>query len=382
MTRPCHDLENFGRAMARAQDEALDRIELRTKERLLSASPGARRAPRTLALALAAAALLCALWWLWLGPVLRPSPLTFQIGDPPETGRVEEWIAAPPDASLGLRFSDGTVLDLGPSSRMRVTETNAQGAVVVVERGRVRADVIHREGSSLEVRWRLHVGPYELRVRGTRFTASWDPDNENLGVELEEGALVVAGPGLEDERAIGAGTKLEAHAPDHRVTMSKLRLASTAAESAGGSAPAADAGQAQAPEGIVDAAGGVELATDAGSTGSGGEGAENGRGGSTSEPSWRQLFRARNYAAALRRAQAEGFDRLCQRSDPSDLMALAETARKGGAPDLAAIAWLQLRARFPSDGGAAIAAYELGTIVFDYHRDYRGAVQWFSTYLG
>ena len=384
MTHPSPELQDFGRAMARAQDETLAELELQTKERLLASTPPTRRRlprARALGVVLAAAALLCGLWWL----VLRPRPLSFTIGDPPEPGRLEEWIAAPPNGSLGVRFSDGTALELGPRSRLRVVETSGDGAVVVVERGRIYADVAHRNPPSSAVRWRLHVGPYELRVRGTRFSASWDPEQEQLGVELEEGALVVAGPGLEDERAIGAGTRLEAHAPDRRSVVSKLQPSATSQAAWAGSGTSqadADGEPVSLPAEPGDAGLGGTLAADAAVSASDAVAGSGEPDGGGPEPSWRQLFRARNYAAALRRAKADDFGSLCQRSDPNDLMALFEVARKGGAPELAELALLQLRARFPGDGGAPVAAYELGAIAFDYHGDYRTAVRWFSSYLG
>ena len=91
-----------------------------------------------------------------------PEPLTFQIdGREP----ADAQLAAGADETRRLDFSDGSRLVLRPSGRLRVVETNADGAALVLDRGELDVSVRHRA----RARWRLSVGPYTVKVTGTRF---------------------------------------------------------------------------------------------------------------------------------------------------------------------------------------------------------------------
>ena len=97
-----------------------------------------------------------------------PKPLTFQIdGRKP----ADAQLASGADETKRLDFSDGSRLVLRPSGRLRVVETNADGAALVLDRGELDASVRHRAST----RWRLSVGRYTVKVTGTRFKASWIP---------------------------------------------------------------------------------------------------------------------------------------------------------------------------------------------------------------
>lgn len=356
MSRPTPALARLGKAVAAEQDRALARLELHTTERLLAGrsarASGWSGSRRWAALGLAAAVV-----GLVLVMARPPRTLSFGVGESLEGGRIDDWIAAPVGRPLPVRFSDGTSFELAASSRARVVETSERGAVVVIERGAVEASVVPRAGGS----WRVHVGPYQLRVKGTHFIASWEPSDERLTVKLTEGALLVVGPGIEQGTDLSAGSELEARAPLRRWAVKPLELLPR-------------------PEEPADA-GPVVVAPDAAPDRTVPEAPEDGGTPSGPPPSWRRLFEAGKHREALRRAEALGFDELCASLAPADLDALAEVARSSGASDKSEQALLALRSRFPHDGLAAVAAFRLGLIAYDFRGNQGDASRWFSTYL-
>lgn len=357
MGQPLSKLDALGRTVANAQDQQLRQVELSTAERLVTAARRRRRWPwrRHGALSLAAAAVVAVLaLWLW------PRTLTFSIGEQALPGAVDEWIAAPNGRAVPLRFSDGTAMVLSPSARARVTYADDSGAKLVVERGQVEADVVPRPGSS----WQLLFGPYQVRVTGTRFSASWSPEHQQLDVDLQEGSLLVLGPALGGGQALTAGTVLQVSAIERQATIRSADTpiaAPTEPSSAPSQQPAADAGPlAPAPTGSIDD---VSLPRPA------------------PRPRWQALYHAGKYRQALSAAKGQGFESLCAEAGSAELMMLAETARYGGEPALAARAFTGLRKRHAGTNHAAVAAFHLGTIAFDLRGAYGEAAQWFGTYL-
>jgi len=359
---PLNQLADFGRAIADAQDEEIRRVPLSTEARLLAEPPkvGASRPRRVamLSLAAAAAATVLALW-LW------PRAVTFSVGETSTTGELDEWIAAPADRAVPLRFSDGTSLVLAARARARVTGADQHGAKLVVERGRVDATVVPRQGSS----WRLLFGPFQVHVTGTRFVADWSPETQRRTVDLSEGSVLVQGPALGGGHALTAGDLLEVSAVEQRASIRSTRPteeepAATAEpvlppadhlpEDAG--TPPAEPTDAEA----LDATPPVRTAT---------------------VPRWRSLYVAGKYRPALAEAKQQGFESLCAEAGAAELMMLAETARYGGEPALAVQALTSLRKRHAGGSHAAVAAFHLGTMAFDQRGAYGEAARWFATYL-
>src|SRR5512142_1573067 len=78
-------------------------------------------------------------------PLAPPAPvahdLTFEHES--EKGVVGAFIAAPAAMDVPLTFSDGTRIVLFPTTRARVSEIGPKGARVLVESGKLHADVVH-----------------------------------------------------------------------------------------------------------------------------------------------------------------------------------------------------------------------------------------------
>ncbi|WP_438031968.1 FecR domain-containing protein [Sorangium sp. So ce204] len=427
-------LTTLGRHVAGLQDRMpaarLDRE--RGRARLLAAAPvpdaepAGRERPRResswrrtrpgrpfavrLAASLAAVALLAAA--LVVALVARPrAPMRFELGAA-EPGVVGAWLAAPATAELPIRFSDGSLLRLAPGGRARVASVGADGAELSLERGALDLSVVHREGA----RWTVRVGPFQVRVIGTRFETRWDPVTEQLVVALHEGAITVSGPVVGDSRAVRAGERLTISPATNTLEVGAIDAASsptsTATAPLAGAPNAADPGAASptaadpGPGASITAAPGAAAtseaapgaaapstsgpsasarAPDAGAAAlegqAGGEGSVAPLPARRETPSWRALALEARYRDALAAAEGEGFDAICDAASASDLHALGDAARLGGSPARAAQAFASLRARFPSSPEAASTAFILGRIAQDQSKDHAAAARWFARYL-
>jgi ferric-dicitrate binding protein FerR (iron transport regulator) len=137
-----------------------------------------------------------------------------EAGDGPIAWHVENgtasargYVSVPLTASTArLVFGDGSDVALAPGSRGRVAGTTSVGAKVVLEQGRARVHVQHRE----QARWLVEAGPFAVRVKGTDSLVAWSTDAETLDVWTRSGRVEVTGPVLGDALSVSAGQHLRA----------------------------------------------------------------------------------------------------------------------------------------------------------------------------
>ncbi|MBX3191717.1 MAG: FecR domain-containing protein [Labilithrix sp.] len=94
------------------------------------------------------------------------------------------------EASVPLQFDDGTKIVVARGATAELREVRAHGAVIALEGGTVNVDVVHTP----ESRWDVNAGPFDIRVTGTKFDATWDASAKRLTVAMTEGTVVVSGP--------------------------------------------------------------------------------------------------------------------------------------------------------------------------------------------
>jgi TolA-binding protein len=296
----------------------------------------------------------------------RLSPLEFTTAG--AGGHLQEWIAAPKESSLPLRFSDGTVLEVQPMSRVRVVDTSVDGARIAIERGELHAEVIpRREGS-----WWVIAGPFSVHVTGTSFDVRWDPTEERFVTSVSHGSVVVSGPLVGGARPIPAGFRLTADLSSSRLEMVRLDASADVPQVVASAAPSDD------DEANVSAAhpanDGLAPANDAAYD------RPTRSAANTEKPvtTWQKLAREGKLREAFAQAEAQGFSSQCESSPAAELLLLADAARLSGHPDRAREALLELRRRFPKDSRRAAAAFVLGKIAFDQRRAFAEAATWFS----
>jgi hypothetical protein len=327
MSAPTTDyFEKLGQRFGRAQDEllAVDDARALARARLFSGMPrSSSRAPRRRALvpALALATALLLFLGTWL---TRATPLSFAIGERP--GQTGQLLSASGAVAVPVRFSDGSVLELTPHAQSRVLSVEHNGARVELQRGALRASVVHRADTA----WAVVAGPFQVAVTGTKFVTEWDPQARELKVIVEEGSVVVSGGSLHQPERVSGGKVL------------RVSLAGAEQVAASGTAPRQ-----------VGAALSV-----------------------SSEHS------ARAPAAAGKAAPAdvEPFRAVFDSGSPTDLITLSKELRQRGDLRGAARALQALRARFPVDPRSGLAAHTLTELALA-RRDCAEARRWLEAYL-
>lgn len=388
-SRPTRDLGRLGRKAREAQGPIVAEltgdageaprapIAERALERMLaarSAASGAQRSARpprvsarlrmVAALAVAACLLLvCFGSYAWL----RPAPLSFTVGD---TGvaHAGAFVAAPEGRAVAVAFSDGTQFVVDARSRARVGAVSPEGAELQLEDGTLDATVVKRPGA----RWNVLAGPYQVRVTGTAFGVTWEPDRQHFRIEMREGSVRISGPGIDGEAALGAGERMDGWADSSRIAVGPVD-----ASTAKGAALVASV-QPGSPG--VPAARSPSATRASGDPSPGADASSSASAAPTSED-FRGLARHADYKGALAQARKQGVDALLGSLDAAGLYTLSEVGRLGGDGALAERALSELRARFPKDGQARTAAFFLGRVAFDQRASYGAAAKWFALYL-
>jgi ferric-dicitrate binding protein FerR (iron transport regulator) len=137
------------------------------------------------------------------------TPIAWHVED--GTASARGYVSVPLTAPTArLVFGDGSDVALAPGSRGRVAGTTSVGAKVVLEQGRARVHVQHRE----HARWLVDAGPFALRVNGTELLVAWSADAETLDVWTRSGRVEVTGPVLVDALSLSAGQHVRARLRD------------------------------------------------------------------------------------------------------------------------------------------------------------------------
>ena len=363
---PLNDGNGLFETLRREQDAWAARVapSADVRSRLVNEGAAPRRSGgawrRVAVLGVAAVAALAA------GVVFWPrstQPLSFTVGTVPRAGVSGVWVSAPAAERVPLQFSDGSRVVLEPLCRARVAETEARGAAILVESGRVAVDVVHRP----QGRWRLSLGPFSVHVTGTRFGVEFDPVRETLTLEVHDGRVVASGCHLGEGRPVHAGERLRASCKTRqleivtRETEDRPELRGSAQQPGEGEPVLPQASAKVVPESHPAAA--------------------TAEGAAAPSAKWRGLLAQGDYKGAFLAAKLAGFERECETAGSSELMALGDAARFSGQPAAAEHAYLSLRRRFAGDGRAALAAFSLARIAFDQRGDHAAAVRWFDTYL-
>jgi hypothetical protein len=353
-------LEELGRRLAREQDALRSRSPARAaaRERFAALEATApRHASRRVPMVLAAAALLAVIAGAALWPRERAvGPLVARIGASQRAIAAGAWVEAPVNGEpLRVRFSDGTHIDLAPRTRLRVIDVDAHGAHLLLESGRAHVAVAPRPGAS----WRLSVGPFAVRVIGTRFDVSWDPEGDAFQLALGHGKVALSGCVFGGEYAMRAGQAVDASCKLGRFNVRALSDPQPVPAAALPAQPEPSAAAA-APAVIEPAAVPRERAR-----------------ARVAQRDWRPLAQKGSYDEAFELARSLDLEQV----PAADLALWADTARHVGAESKEEEALLLIRRRFEGTARAALAAFALGRLEFDRRHAHEKAAQWFGIYL-
>jgi hypothetical protein len=280
---------------------------------------------------------------------LVPRPLRYEVVG--GSGLESAYVSAPVAAPVDLRFSDGSDVIAEAGSRLRVDQTYANGARVLLENGGTSTHVAHHKMSN----WTFVAGPFEVRVIGTRFDLSWDPVTEQIDLRLREGSVEVRSPLADGPIVVRAGQRFRAAMPQHSMIVTDAdapeaqvapQVAPTAADPAPNAAPSPGAASPKT---------------------------------SQRRESWQELVVHGEFESVVASAYARGLDGCVATCSAADLRSLADAARYTGRPDLADKTLLALRKRFPGTAHSTNAAFLLGHT--NEQRSPAAAERWYETYL-
>jgi transmembrane sensor len=340
-----------------AVDVMQGRKRLLDEQRSLARRGHARLRRRVWVAAGALAAMVAVVRLAWL------RPLTFEhAGLRDEPGA---WLATDRTGDLPLRFSEGTVVVLAPDSRGRVDELRTRGARLVLERGKLRANVTHRLRSD----WRFAAGPFEVAVTGTALEIGWDPVRERFSTTVTSGAVRVMGPSVGAEVTVREGERCDVDLRQHTMQLRRLEAAAPEAERpvAPSVAPALAAPVA-APEPQAPPMAPAIRQTPSRHAG--------GHGAAAPRPSWTRLEERGRYEEALAAIGRAGVDTVFAAATDDELLRVARLARAAGDAALEHRALVTCRARFAHTASAGVAAFELGRAAAA-----GDAARWFDVYL-
>ncbi len=254
------------------------------------------------------------------------------------------YVSAPGQRSVTLRFSDETEVLAESGARLRVEDTTPRGARVLVERGRARVQVAHREGAE----WTFVAGPFEVEVRGTRFVMSWEPAHEAFELMLEQGAVNVRGPFGTGPIALTAGQRFRGDVATRSMSVTNGR---SALEETPAAAPVEGAGPPAEPPALA-----APAAESAAPSREGAPAAHR------AQRSWTQRIVDGEFKAIVEEAEARGIASTLSSASSTDLRALSDAARYAGRPELAEQSLSSLRRRFAGSADGRAAAFMLGRL--------------------
>lgn len=327
------------------------------------------------ALGLAAGATACVLWLFATSP-RAITGLAYQTmgGEILDGG----YLKAFGDVGMSLRFAEGTKLELMPGARGRLLSVDANGARLAIEQGAASVDVVHRPGAH----WLVDAGPFLITVKGTQFTVSWDPVNEQLDLRMKKGLVSVTGPLSEGAIAVRAGQGLAINLPGKQVFLQEM-----GGVEAEGTVPVAQAAvPSQEPE---KAASSEEAA--AGRSREAPFAAPRAqvaqrrsavrRPGPDPQHGWAAALAAGDMDSILQDVEKVGLQRALAEASSEDLSALADAARYRRREEIARQALLSQRNRFADSPRALDAAFLLGRLEDASQGGGKKALEWYDRYL-
>jgi hypothetical protein len=132
---------------------------------------------------------------LFVASALRPVPVVAAQHVAPQQPALGARVAVQEDVPLA--FVDGTSIAVKRGAHAELRAVSDHGATIALERGTLAIRVVHHDTS----RWDIVAGKFDVRVTGTKFDATWDPDTKQLTVAMSEGSVRVTGPCVDEPLA-------------------------------------------------------------------------------------------------------------------------------------------------------------------------------------
>jgi FecR protein len=303
-------------------------------------------------LALAGSVLLGGLLWKQSRSIVSVVPRTLSYTV--ENGSLSEGRSRNAQEKRVVRFSDGTEVRVDDDTQANVRFVTDHGAALAMSRGTLHADVVHAPNAE----WRFDAGPFVVRVTGTAFGLSWDPDQDRFDLRLEHGSVTVTSPVANEPIPLRAGQWLTIRMRSNEVFIRDL-TGHTPAEPSAEPALAVSATESDVPVVRPDTAA---------------------KPPATPRRTWAADLAQGKAQQVVDDALRHGLDGSLAEANSGELAALADAARYLRREEIARKAMLAERRRFPGSRGAVDAGLLLGRLAEAEHEDSQ-ALSWFDTYL-
>lgn len=350
----------------------IDEARLLLEDAFLGVKPPRKK--RAVPLVSAAVGLAAAASIAWI--LLTPNALEVSVGKDGRALPVGAWVSSSMSRGEELSFSDGSTVNLFNNSEVRLQTLTREGAHLLLERGKVSLLVVHQANTD----WRLDAGPYKIAVTGTRFSAQWVPDSKEFNVRVHEGSVEVDGPMLADGKVLSTGDRLTVSLLDKEAKIYKKDTYEriVAGDNAGAEhaltendiSSAPDETQSPQAERLPPVETSVKHQKKTVAYGATSAGTR-----------WKTLARKGEWRDALKAAEKRGMKSIVSSAPLSDLMLLGDAARLAKHHSRALQVYKAVRDRFPRTSEAQRAAFTMGRIEFETHRNYKKAAFWFKTCL-
>ncbi len=278
------------------------------------------------------------------------------------------YVVAPVESPAKMMFTDGSSVELAPTARLRVQQLTANGATIVLERGRAITNVVHRSATN----WKLLAGPFEITVVGTRFQTDWDPASESLTVDLYQGSLQIDGQRSGESAVLQKGQRFRA--AGHKTSWSispinETREASNVTNKANTATSSTDAPPSPKKASVASVTPGALAASPAKISAT-----------PAAPPrpvqfDWATAMSKGDFSRVVSEAETRGIAACLDQCSVSDVRYLADAARYTRRFELAEQALGTLRRRSP--GEAPAAAYLLGALNESQGRS-MAALRWYE----
>lgn len=256
---------------------------------------------------------------------------------------------------VGVRLSDRSQINLQPHTTIRLAALNDGVVIARVSQGTLDVDVIHQEHTD----YQFFAGPYLVKVIGTAFRLSYQPESHVFDLKMRAGTVEVVEPDGNVRRVSGDQSL---HLKSGGTTEVSGALGDGAVEPSlpsgrDGSAEAADALSVTSPS---------LRGTPSPQT--------------KSMPDFHALASQGNFAEIVRIAQAQGLADLLVKAPADQLQELAQAARYSGHFDLAERVWQKMSARFGTGLAGQNAVFFLGRLA-EQRGQYSSALTRYESYL-
>ena len=294
--------------------------------------------------------------------VVRESPLGYVI----EGGQIVDggYLRATDPTGVRVRFAEGTEVQLPAETRGRLRSVDAKGARFAIEQGFATVQVTPRP----EALWQLDAGPFLITVHGTTFTVFWDGASGHLDVRMETGLVSVKGPLSEEPIKVRAGQRLAINLKKREVLLQEMEAVSAEPAAPARKSPAILESAPQLPAPPAERP--QEHPPSSPRTGMG-----------PTAQSWSAALASGDMDFILADAERRGISQTMAHASSDALAALADAARYRRKDELACMALLAQRERFPGSRRAGEAAFLLGRLEETDARGGAKAIDWYDRYL-